>query len=347
MKVSVSIELVWQLAGHESIAGAFKDIEPEHFLMALLKFADLPVAEIEKLGAGAEAVQALTCDVQGIREDLEARGIDPTPLRRAIRGALGKGTHKYEGGQMHRSQATRTYFDKAAMLASEAGSDVLTGRHVLNAVLAEPTPAMAKALAGCPAREKKAPVVPKMPVLNEFGKELKAQKEPEDDGKPSARLAEAKAVVHALAQPHRNCVLLETDSNTLLREVLTSVAQLLEAKGIPASLKGKRFIDVSEIEVTGKNGESNMDRLQTMIREAAAAKNVMLVLPALEPQDRTGKPSEWVGRLKVIGGPATVQFVSRLAPGLRRELEKDSAWKKMAQIITLQEKKSGSIPSEL
>ena len=347
MKISVSIELVWQLAGHEAIAGAFKEIEPEHFLMALLKFANLPVTEIEKLGAGAEAVQALTSDVQGVGEDLDTRGIDPTAVRRALRSALGKGNHKYEGGQMHRSQATRVYFDKAAMLASEAGCDVLTGRHVLNAMLAEPTPAVAKAIDACPAREKKAPAKPKMPVLNEFGKELRAWKQPEKDRDTGARRAEAKVVAHVLAQPHRNCVLLETGSDTLVREVLAGVVQMFEAKDVSAGLKGKKLMDVSEIEVTGKKGERNMDCLQTMMKEAAAAKNVMLFLPALEPQDQTGNPSEWTSYLLASSGAVACQFVARMAPGIRRELGKDPIWRKMAQIITLQENKPGVIPSEL
>lgn len=347
MKVSVSIELVWQLAGHEAVAGAFKEIEPEHFLMALLKLAEMPVAEIEKLGAGTEAVQALTSDVQGVRETLEARGIDSTAVRRALRVALGKGNHKYAGGQMHRAQAARLYFDKAAMLAAEAGSDVLTGRHVLDALLAEPTPAVAKAMAACAAQEKKAPAAPKMPLLDAFGKDLRARKQPEEDGEPGARLAEAKAVVQVLAQPHRKWVLLETVSNTLVGEVLTSVAQLLEAKDVPAGLKGKKLVDVSEIEVTGKKGESNMDRLQTMMKEAAETKNVILVLPGLEPQSQTGKPSDWASRLQAAGGNVACQFVARLAPELRSELEKDRVWRKTAQIVTLQEKKPGSIPSEL
>jgi ATP-dependent Clp protease ATP-binding subunit ClpA len=342
MKVSVSIELVWQLAGHEAIAREFKEIEPEHFLMALLKLAELPIAEVEKLGAGAEAVQALTADVQGVGADLDARGIDSKAVRRAIRAALGKGDHKYEGGTMHRAQATREYFNKAARLASETGGDVLTGRHILAALLAEPTPVVTKALAGCPVREKKVPVQAKTPVLDEFGKKIRA-----DGGEPHARLAEAKAVLHALAQPHRNCVLLETGIDTLLHEVLAGVAQLLEAKEAPAGLKGRKLIDLSGFEVAGRKGEGNMDRLQAMLNEAATAGNIILVLPPFEPRGRGSKPSEWFGQLKTMGNFATVQFVARLLPGIRGGLEKDPVWRKAAQIITLQENKPGNIPLEL
>lgn len=343
MKVSVSIELIWQLAGHEAIAGAFKEIEPEHFLMALLKFADLPISEIDKLGAGAEAVQALTSDVQGIGGDLEVRGIDPTAARRAIRAALGMGNHKYEGGRIHRSQATRIYFEQAALLASEAGCDVLTGRHVLNAILVQPTPAVAKAMADCLAR---APIRSKTPVLDVFVKELRTKKPSGNIGVCGARRAEAIAIVQALAQPHRNCVLLETGSDTLVAEVLTCVAQLMGAKEIPPSLKGKKLIDVSEIAVAGQNGESNMNRLQSIMKEAADAKNIMLVLPALAPQEHLDNLPEWA-RLQSTDSAAACQFIARLAPGIRRELEKEPVWRKIAHIITLQEKKPDSIPSEL
>ena len=339
MKVSVSIELIWQLAGYEAIAGAFKEIEPEHFLMALLKFADLPVAEIEKLGAGAEAVQALSCDVLGIGEDLKARGIDPTSLRRAIRTALGKGGQKYDGGKMHRAQATRSYFDKAVVLASEAGSEVLMGKHVLNALLAEPTPAVAKALAGCPAREKQVPVAVKTPALDEFGKEILVKK----GGEPVVRLAEAKAVVHALTQLRRNSVLLETGSDTLFKAVLASVALLIKAKDAPECLKGKKIIDVSGIEFAGKmKGKLDINCVQMMMSEAAASKNVILVLPALESSSQTDL-KDWSA---AVAGSLKNQFVLRLMPGVRRELEKDPTWK-IAQIITVQESNVGNIPFEL
>ena len=60
MKVSASTELVWQLAGQEAMVRQFEKIEPEHFCIALLKFSEIPVEEVEKIAPGAEVARAMS-----------------------------------------------------------------------------------------------------------------------------------------------------------------------------------------------------------------------------------------------------------------------------------------------
>ncbi len=134
------------------------------------------------------------------------------------------------------------------------------------------------------------PAAAKTPALDAAGKEVLAEK----DGEPGSRLAEVKAVTQVLAQPNRNSVLLETGSDALLKEVLAGVAQLMKAKDAPEGLRGKKLTDVSGGEYDGKKqGESDAERLQALLSEAAAAKNVILVLPALVKQGQGGKISDW------------------------------------------------------
>jgi len=43
VKVSKSIEIIWHLAGSEAIAADFGELEPEHFMIAILQFVDQPL----------------------------------------------------------------------------------------------------------------------------------------------------------------------------------------------------------------------------------------------------------------------------------------------------------------
>lgn len=107
MKVSASIELSWQLAGREAIAGEFGQIEPEHFFAAVLKLAELPVEDVGNFAPGANVARELAAEVNTIRQELESRSIDSIRVRRALRARLGKGGAPYDGGENHRSQASK------------------------------------------------------------------------------------------------------------------------------------------------------------------------------------------------------------------------------------------------
>ena len=87
MKVSASIELIWNLAARESIAGCFPEIGAEHFLQALLKFAELPVEDLDKVAAGPDAARLLAGEVQNVRAELAGRKIESTECRRRLRAA--------------------------------------------------------------------------------------------------------------------------------------------------------------------------------------------------------------------------------------------------------------------
>jgi hypothetical protein len=194
VKISPSIELIWQLAGHEAIAGEFKEIQPEHFCLGLLKLAELPVQEAAKLGVNEAAAKVLTAEVAAVRSELAKLGIDATQLRRALRGRLGKGGHPYTGGQMHRSQASRDLFEAAARAADQAGSEVLAASHLLEAILKSPTPALAGLLRG--AGGPKPPPATKTPLLDQHGQDLGRKAAELNLSGPGSREVEGRALLH-------------------------------------------------------------------------------------------------------------------------------------------------------
>ncbi|MFQ5473737.1 MAG: hypothetical protein ACE5FA_12760, partial [Dehalococcoidia bacterium] len=166
MKIAASIEFMCSLAAREAIAAEYKEIEPEHLLAAILKFSELPVAELEKMAPGAHVARELAHDVEAARRELSDRAIDSTGVRRELRSAMGSGSCKYGGGVIHRSSASREVFDRAARLADDTGSESLSPIHVLEVILASPSPTMEKTLG-----EAVGPRIPRAtetPLLAEF-----------------------------------------------------------------------------------------------------------------------------------------------------------------------------------
>jgi ATP-dependent metalloprotease FtsH len=142
MKVSASIDVLWQLAMGEAVSAEFGEIAPEHFLEAILKLAELNVEDLHRLAPDTQVVRLVSEDVAAVREELNARGINSKRARRELRGLLGKGGSPHRGGDMHRSPASREVFEAAARLAADAGSETLMALHLLQALLASPSPPM-------------------------------------------------------------------------------------------------------------------------------------------------------------------------------------------------------------
>ena len=344
MKVSASIELVWQLAAQEAIASEHKEIEPEHFLAALLKFAELPGDEIEKQAPGSEAVKELVSEVGAVQREFEDRSIDTTLARRELRANLGKGNSPYDGGQKHRSKALRDLFDAAARLADDQGSPALVPQHLLAAILGAPTPVMAKALGrGVGAA---APRVSKTPLLDEYGQNLKRQA---GEGKltPAAdRHAEAKTLLDALGTGERRSVLLVSDAEEDVRAVVVSAACMMAGSECPRPLKTTRIADVSDLEHTGDDGA--MERLGSLLNEAATVPDLVVWLPAIGLHRESPANRAWVEWLKARLGRGSVRCICRVSPAaFRLYVEKDLAWRRLAQVMWIHDRAGSSIPDQL
>ena len=169
MKISASIELVMQFATYEAIAGKFREVEPEHMLMALLKFPELPIAEMEKLAPGASSEQVAK-EIEAVCKKLEQRKIDSKSARRELRTKMGKGNSPFSGGRIHRSSASRQIFDVAGKLAGDAGGETITSDHILEALMIAPTQLIEQVLGGAVGarvEERK-----DTPLLDRYGKDI-------------------------------------------------------------------------------------------------------------------------------------------------------------------------------
>lgn len=145
MKLSPGLQLVWNLAARETLAAAMAEIEPEHFLCAILKYVELTNADLESVAAQPVAATLLVAERDQLRVVAVGRSIDSTRVRRRLRQELGRGASPPTGEVIHRSDASRRLFENAAKLALR-DLGVIETPHLLRVLMDAPTPAMVKVL---------------------------------------------------------------------------------------------------------------------------------------------------------------------------------------------------------
>ena len=346
MKVCASVELVMQLAGQEAIAAEFKEIEPEHCLAAIFKLAELPVEDVDKLAPGAEVARQLAAEVRAVREELAGRSIDSTRARRKLREKLGKGKCPYDGGQMHRSPASREIFDAAGRLADDAGGETLMATHLLEAMLAKPTPAMKQVLGG--AAFEKVVKPSNTPLLDEHGRDLTRMAAGGELPPVPDRQAECKALMRVLAQGDGKSVFLISGIDAAAMSIVTEAAHAISRKDCPASLKSKRIVDITALKPVGKKAVETMERLEKLLAEAAGAKDVVLVVPAIDDVAGANSSGKWLDLLKDVCTRRSVPCICRLAPAVHEaKMAKDQTWRRIVQVLWIKESPDKEVPSEL
>ncbi len=354
MKLSPSIDLIWRLAADEMAAGEFSEIQPEHFAMAMLKFAEVSVKTPEESGEQAEIAKVLSEETQLIREALQKCGIEGTSARRKLRKQLGKGDAPHKGAKIHRSAASRTLFESAAALASESGSATLTPLHLLTALVQSPTPAIAQAVLG---KAQTPPPLAALPLLEKHGRDLVRQAA---DGKirvQRGREAQCKAVTQVLQLKERKSVLLVSNSDELVVDLANTLAGVIAATNAPAELKNRRFIDIAEksrldelkgMRPSREEEAEELERMRQLLAEAAAHPEVILLVPAVRTGPKEVSGARWSNLLQEALAKGKVQFICRVAPKVFTEcLRKDPIWKKHTRAVWLEQLKQGSVPREL
>ena len=343
-KVSASIELLWQLACREAIAGRFAAIEPEHFCMALMKLAELPVAQIEKLSPnGGRVAEELVHDAQALRKALSGLGVDSTQGRRKLRATLGKGDAAYDGGEMHRSERSRALFDEAARLADEAGSEALTPSHLLAAIAANPTPAIREVVL---ASVKDAAHGAELPgILTQWGTDLTALAARSELPEGAKRTLEAKSVLTALQSPTRKGVFLISDANAPVNEVMAALACAARKECAPTGIKRLRVVDLTRKPTPTIKGIQPEQMVQHVLAEASGIENLVLRIPDIQDKDRA---AEVLAMLKSASTTGCVIWVCRIDWAThRRHVERDAYWRRAATGIAVQHDIREGIPNEL
>ena len=339
MKVSVSIEVVMELAARETLASKFKEIEPDHLFMALLKFSELPPPQSTELSnTQKSSIQEMISDMNTLSKEITARSIDSTKIRREIRSTAGEGNFNHSGGVIHRSEQSRKIFEQAVTFAANNGDGTLYPIHLFAALLNSPTPAMLKVMGKYqpPARIQKM----ETPRLDADGQDL--SKVLNNEAIMPNQAAYSKVLLSVLSLKNISCIFFVSENDEYVRSISIAAALKFISGDSPPNLEGKRIIDISQ---SKKFITHRMEWIKQIFDEVLKAQDIILLLPPItyEFYDVSG----WLMSLQLYLAPMKVQIICRISSEICKDYIQNSAsWKKISHIIWIDINKE-SIPITL
>lgn len=344
MKMSTSVELVWQLAMREAVNAGFAEVMPEHFMEAVLKLADLPIDKLKLKNGEQHAAVRLAGEITSLRKKLAELEIDSTKTRQGVRTSLGHGGVPHEGGQLHRSKASRALFMAAADIASRRGADTLKAKHLLSALLSSPSDHMIDALKGTVSVDEKPEQ--NSPQLKEYGDDLTCRAREGNLPVISGRVAERNALLRALTSTEgKNVVLVGSDDDAVRDVILSAIGAVAAGQRVDdKELRGTRFIDLAAIGTNDLSDENALAPWGALFDEAAGAGDTILILPAIEPENSEA----WLKMLEQELARDGVRCICRVTPDIfEQEMARSSSWRALAASISVQDTEIGEIPVEL
>jgi hypothetical protein len=323
MQMSFSMDVIWNLAMQEALLVRFKEIEPEHFFEALLKFAELTAADLQGKTPGPLVTAQVAAEAEQLRQELARRNIDATACRQALRLALGEGPGQLlQGETMHRSAESRTLFDRAARKAAENRHEILTASVLLETILLQPTPAMKRVLKGTE--------LDRLGVLPTAGT-------PSDADTPAARV-----LVQVIQESRRLAVLLVGERP--VENLIAAIAPRLSASSNPGGPRRLRSVTLAE---TVRGSAPLPAALGTLLQEAKANPDLLIWFPALDDPAIARRHPELPRSLRELTQQHQVRWVGQLRSSSYRDwLEREPLWQRTAHPIWLLEP-AIEIPQEI
>src|SRR5262249_25419437 len=141
--------VAWQIGSMEASSAEREFIEPEDIFIAICKMDEVVSGEnVDKALEGFGDLNHLRLENGRLNDYFKKYNIDRTALRRVLRGYVGRRQHppKPPGQPMHRSEACKQAFQRAAQRAQAKNSEELHCLFLLAALLDEPSPGISKAI---------------------------------------------------------------------------------------------------------------------------------------------------------------------------------------------------------
>src|SRR3989338_833165 len=280
MDLSPGVELVWSLAGRETINAKAQEVEPDHFFCALLKFAELSQSELAGLALQRSAAEAMEADRKALVTLLSEGGLDKqsSRVRHALRRAMEHGDVDHVDETLHRSEASRALFERAARLARKDGGP-LRPAHLYAVLTDNPTSALTKVLAdegGVKPRPAGA-ASPRGAATRRVGREAKPAEVPAwlvELQEPTAHQREGKRDLPEAADPQGRVIawavgLPDPSPILLICEPKVSAAPLVSqaAEGMPQDA-GIIQVDLAALRKEAKGGEGLAEQVGRVLGEA-------------------------------------------------------------------------------
>ncbi|TSA31264.1 MAG: ATP-dependent Clp protease ATP-binding subunit [Verrucomicrobiaceae bacterium] len=327
--INASLNIAWSIADIEAAAAGFDAILPNHFWIGCCKGCDL---DYEKFLHDAKPdIQGqesqIAKDFLNVRDALAAGIANPTTLRRALRGRLGK--HGEPSPRpLHRDSDLRAAFIAGKHLAEIAGASTKPV-HVLFSLLRTSDPifdgclasigadkkALTEALERCVLaegfaaegadgncrvfdpvekqdRESKPEAKRKTKsILARFGRDLNRLAKEGKLAPVIGRKAEMLRIAQTLLQSRKNNVILVGEAGVGKTGIVEGLAQRIAQGKVPEELNATRVIELSmSLLVAGTKYRGEFEeRMQAVIKEASADSNIVLFLDEIHTLIGAGK----------------------------------------------------------
>ncbi len=311
----MALLIAWRLAENEAVHLRQTEISPAHFLLGLLKTAELDLCEIlaDKTTLSAPNIDAEVVMNEALRLALHHKGLDSTRIRRRLRRSLPQGDAVVqEGRQLRRSREARELFHTAEQLAVDQNGGLVSPLHLYTSFRQVHCSALQDALQAegldfdtLFGDSTRAPLEPKdktstaetSPKTLEKTKKLDRQavqgRVAEKLGRDITQLAktgalppligrtlEMKALLQTLLRSRKNNALLIGEAGVGKTGLVEGLAQRIANGAVPSEFAGMRIVEISMASLvagTSLRGEME-EKLQALIAQAKSDPKLILFM---------------------------------------------------------------------
>jgi len=339
MELSPGLELAWHLAGREAMAAKMKEIAPDHFFCALLKFSELNDDELKTAVSDPLAVKALVAERDKIRATLKERALPSTRVRHQLRRLLGQGDHQNAGGVLHRSDASRQLFERAARTAQQSRS-ALDCQHVLHVLLDGPTPAMVQVLGDAGAKALPAELPARKQALDRGAQDILQLADGGRFDPPAVCAPQVQVLSQALQSSDPAPILLICAPRVGLLPVVECAAQQARSQRYVAR------VDLAAVLEDAEDGKMPRGQIADLLTEAAGIENLLLFFDVTTQKPE--RASLLLSALKPsLGDPRPRLAVAVSTEVYHKIVENDPSLDGVFRVIWLHELTDAALPDEL
>lgn len=330
LKHSNALLIAWRLAELEAANLRAEELEPVHFLMALLKLCELDIGSIlsENTSLTDSMIQRETESVHQLASCFNQVGLETTRTRRRLRRSIPPGDGTVEMGQhVRRSDVTKEVFTEAEELALSHCCDAVEPLHLMasivenacawvssavewsgntvqdisDAVRAELNATHEKQVSDHSAELRQKNTLGKdankrktRPGFSErLGRDLTALAREGQLSPVIGRKAEMKTLIQILLRSRKNNAILIGEAGVGKTGIVEGLAQRIADGSIPTEFSGKRIVEISMGSlVAGTNLRGDIEeRIQSLIAEAKRDSELIIFIDEIHLISGAGQGS--------------------------------------------------------
>lgn len=361
MKYSHGLLFIWDLAAREAAMTNFSEIEPVHFLLAILKIVEISPDDFQIVSQDIEfsILEDLKSEIKDIKKAFNSILSNSTFFRRKVRRAIQRPTeiNNYPDA-IHRSMESRSLFRVAEHFARRGNkpSQSVDIYHLLEALAEIQNPPWQPILLDIGFNNlqqilftKRSPVEPakneklsKTPLLDRFGRNLTEIAKKGELDPLVGRKDELRKIAQVLLQKRKNNVLLVGEAGVGKTCIVEGLAQILNSPSVSPSLNGKQLIQISMSSLlagTKYRGEFE-ERLTTLLDEVSQNDGIILFIDEIHSLMGAGgegasdasqilKPALAGNKIRCIGATTIKEY--------REYIEKDEAFMRRFELVWVEE----------